>query len=213
MRRGAFDTRMWRSPGVDSFKMGQPGPGRSALTLKKQRLSRRGSQMLGVPRVAVIEVGVMRIPATMGAEDELKALAVTGRNGALHVGSAERNRLLAHVALSPVGSSIERHPNTLDAGTPAPYGISSTTNPVHLLEPTVDCLRAVIAPPSRANEAEIKTGIQDDNYIEVISGIKKGDEVVSGPYSVVARKLKKGDVVRKVKEDELFSDGKKKKVE
>ena len=31
--------------------------------------------------------------------------------------------------------------------------------------------------------------------------------------AVVARKLKKGDVVRKVKEDELFSDGKKKKDE
>jgi HlyD family secretion protein len=61
--------------------------------------------------------------------------------------------------------------------------------------------------------AEIKTGVQDDTYIEVLDGIKVGDEVVSGPYSTVARKLKAGNVVRKVKEDELFSDGKKKKTE
>ena len=61
--------------------------------------------------------------------------------------------------------------------------------------------------------AEIKTGIQDDNYIEVLSGVKKGDMIVSGPYSVVARKLKSGNIVRKVKEEELFSDGKKKKTE
>ncbi|WP_353482613.1 efflux RND transporter periplasmic adaptor subunit [Haliscomenobacter sp.] len=61
--------------------------------------------------------------------------------------------------------------------------------------------------------AEIKTGVQDDSYIEVLEGIKAGDVVVSGPYSTVARKLKAGNVVRKVKEDELFSDGKKKKTE
>jgi len=71
----------------------------------------------------------------------------------------------------------------------------------------------IIGKGDSVSMAEIKTGIQDDNYIEVVAGIKKGDEVVSGPYSVVARKLKKGDVVRKVKEDELFSDGKKKKDE
>ena len=71
----------------------------------------------------------------------------------------------------------------------------------------------VIGKGDTVHMAEIKTGIQDDTYIEVLSGIKKGDEVVSGPYSVVARKLKKGDIVRKVKEDELFSDGKKKKDE
>jgi HlyD family secretion protein len=41
----------------------------------------------------------------------------------------------------------------------------------------------------------IKTGIQDDTNIEVISGLKKGDEVIVGPYTTVTKDLNPGDVV------------------
>jgi HlyD family secretion protein len=50
------------------------------------------------------------------------------------------------------------------------------------------------------NMAEVKTGIQDDDYIQIISGIKEGDEVVKGPYSAVSRKLKQGSAVVREKE-------------
>lgn len=39
---------------------------------------------------------------------------------------------------------------------------------------------------------EVKTGIQDNDYIEIISGLQEGETVVTGPYSAVARKLKGG---------------------
>jgi len=41
----------------------------------------------------------------------------------------------------------------------------------------------------------IKTGIQDDTNIEVISGLKKGDVVITGPYTTVAKDLNSGDKV------------------
>ena len=41
----------------------------------------------------------------------------------------------------------------------------------------------------------IKTGIQDDTNIEVISGLKKGDVVITGPYTTVSKDLNSGDVV------------------
>lgn len=41
----------------------------------------------------------------------------------------------------------------------------------------------------------IKTGIQDDTNIEVISGLKKGDQVITGPYTTVSKELNSGDVV------------------
>lgn len=49
----------------------------------------------------------------------------------------------------------------------------------------------------------IKTGIQDDTNIEVISGLKKGDIVITGPYTTVAKDLNSGDKVttEKPKED------------
>ena len=47
----------------------------------------------------------------------------------------------------------------------------------------------------------IKTGIQDDSNIEVLSGIKKGDVVITGPYATVTKELNSGDILA-VKKDE-----------
>jgi len=38
----------------------------------------------------------------------------------------------------------------------------------------------------------VKTGIQDNNYIEILDGLQEGEQVVTGPYSAIARKLKSG---------------------
>lgn len=50
----------------------------------------------------------------------------------------------------------------------------------------------------------VKTGIQDINYIEVTDGLKPGDEVVTGPYTVISQTLKDGSKVKVVGKDELF---------
>lgn len=42
----------------------------------------------------------------------------------------------------------------------------------------------------------IKTGIQDDTNIEVMSGLKPGDVVITGPYTTVSKELNSGDKVR-----------------
>lgn len=39
---------------------------------------------------------------------------------------------------------------------------------------------------------EVKTGIQDNDHIEILSGLQEGEQVVTGPYSAIARKLKSG---------------------
>ena len=48
----------------------------------------------------------------------------------------------------------------------------------------------------------IKTGIQDDTNIEVLSGLKKGDVVITGPYSTVSKELNSGDKVTTDKVEE-----------
>ena len=45
----------------------------------------------------------------------------------------------------------------------------------------------------------VKLGISDDNYYEVLSGLKEGEEVVTGPYRVLSKVLKDGDRVKVVK--------------
>lgn len=51
---------------------------------------------------------------------------------------------------------------------------------------------------------EVKTGIQDSKNIQILQGIKDGDEIVVSPYTAVSKQLKNGDVVRVVKKEELF---------
>ena len=50
----------------------------------------------------------------------------------------------------------------------------------------------------------VKTGIQDINYIELTSGLKKGETVITGPYDVVSKTLKAKDKVKVVDKKELF---------
>ncbi len=41
----------------------------------------------------------------------------------------------------------------------------------------------------------VKTGIQDDTNIEIVSGLKEGETVITGPYNTVTKILKPGDKV------------------
>ena len=54
----------------------------------------------------------------------------------------------------------------------------------------------------------VVTGVQDDDYIEIKSGIKVGDEVISAPYGAVSKSLKDGSKITIVDKDKLFSEKK-----
>jgi HlyD family secretion protein len=53
---------------------------------------------------------------------------------------------------------------------------------------------------SKAQLVKVTTGIADDTYMEIKSGIQPGDEVISGSYSAISRKLKDGAKVTYDKE-------------
>ena len=56
-----------------------------------------------------------------------------------------------------------------------------------------------------ARLTEVKTGIQDNMYIEILEGLDEESEVITGPYRAVSSSLKDGDAVRKVERSELYS--------
>ena len=49
----------------------------------------------------------------------------------------------------------------------------------------------------KAKVIQVKTGISDFENIEIVSGLKDGQEIISGPYATVAKKLKEGKLVKK----------------
>lgn len=59
-----------------------------------------------------------------------------------------------------------------------------------------------------AKMVKVKTGIQDNNYIQITEGLKKGQEVITAPYNAVSKQLKDGEQVKKVDKDELFGGSK-----
>jgi HlyD family secretion protein len=55
-------------------------------------------------------------------------------------------------------------------------------------------------------KVKVTTGIQDINYIEITSGLKPGQTVISGPYEAVSKTLKKGTKIKVVDKKDLFGE-------
>jgi len=60
----------------------------------------------------------------------------------------------------------------------------------------------------KAKMVVVKTGIQDNTNIEILTGLKDKQEVITGPYRAVTKKLKDGDAVKKVDKKDLFTEEK-----
>lgn len=57
-----------------------------------------------------------------------------------------------------------------------------------------------------AKKVNVKSGIQDNTYIQILSGLKEGQEIISGPYSAISKTLKDKDKVKKVDKKDLFTE-------
>jgi HlyD family secretion protein len=72
----------------------------------------------------------------------------------------------------------------------------------------MDLVVFVLQPNQRVKQVKVNTAIQDLNFIEILGGIKSGDQVVTGPYSVVSKTLKDSSLVKVVAKEQLFEDKK-----
>lgn len=61
----------------------------------------------------------------------------------------------------------------------------------------------------KVKQVRVTTGIQDDTYIQILSGLKAGQEVVSAPFEAITKTLKDKMDVEKVDKSKLFSTDKK----
>jgi HlyD family secretion protein len=56
----------------------------------------------------------------------------------------------------------------------------------------------------KVKQVQVTTGIQDDTNIQILSGLKSGDEVVSAPFATISKLLKDNMEVEKVDKSKLF---------
>lgn len=53
---------------------------------------------------------------------------------------------------------------------------------------------------------DVKTGIQDNTYIEIVSGVEDSAKVISAPFSAISKKLSDSTLVEIVKKEELYKE-------
>jgi HlyD family secretion protein len=63
----------------------------------------------------------------------------------------------------------------------------------------------------KAKLTEVKTGIQDDTYIEIVSGLNGNEKIVTGPYNVLSKELKDGADIKEMTEATKKKNAEKKK--
>ena len=104
-----------------------------------------------------------------------------------------------NVIALPIEAVTTRNKNDLDTTSIA----SKSTHKAEKSKEDVEVV-FVCGTDNKLSIRQVKTGVQDDKVIEILSGLKEGVEVVTGPYSAVSRALKHGDKVKKVSKEELF---------
>jgi len=80
---------------------------------------------------------------------------------------------------------------------------------VTLIDSKNDVEVVFINQDNKAKIRRVKTGIQDDKYIQILDGVKEKDQLISGPYSAISKTLKHGDLIKEVNKEELFNSKKK----
>lgn len=124
-----------------------------------------------------------------------------------------QTKRVSNVVTVPIQAVTTRNADTTKAGKPMgdeEQGIvvkNETEEKMQAKKKTEELKECVFV--NRKGKAEmvyVKTGIQDNDYIEITEGLKEGEEVISGPYSAVSKALKKGSKIKVVEKEKLFSD-------
>ncbi len=123
-----------------------------------------------------------------------------------------QTRTHANVLSVPINAVAVREKNTdnavLASGDESGGDNKTDTRPVTTGSEGLDEVVFLVQPGDTVRKVKVRTDIQDINYIEVVEGVKEGDQVVTGPYSVVSKTMKGGQRITIVEKDKLF-EGKK----
>jgi HlyD family secretion protein len=102
----------------------------------------------------------------------------------------------------PLASVTTRDPSMKQEGEKKEGEESSNQEPEKVIKK--DKIKEVVFVMGKDNKAklrEVKTGISDFENIEILSGLTDGEQIISGPYLTVSKKLKEGDLVAAKKEE------------
>lgn len=104
----------------------------------------------------------------------------------------KKNAVAVPISAIVIKSDTSTVKKTFDKSSPAP------SKPKGQEDQKFECV--FISNNGEAKLRVVKTGIQDDQKIEIVSGLKEGDQIITGPYNMVSKTLKSGDKIEQKKE-------------
>ena len=96
----------------------------------------------------------------------------------------------------PISAVLVKSDTTANKSTEVPDESEQATTVKSKSDKKFECVFVKVN--DKAQIRVVKTGIQDDTNIEIISGLKKGDEIIVGPYTVVSKDLNSGDKIKSI---------------
>lgn len=128
-----------------------------------------------------------------------------------------RTKKVENVLSLPIAAVTTRDTTTATATTattksgpptpPAAGGSKTAATATSTNNQPAECVFLVV--DGKAKRVVVKSGIQDNQYIEIKSGLKENDDVITGPYSAVSKSLKDDAAVKVVPKEDLFDTEKK----
>ncbi|RYU95298.1 efflux RND transporter periplasmic adaptor subunit [Emticicia agri] len=121
-----------------------------------------------------------------------------GMTATVDIITEKKERVLS-VPIAAVTTRDGSNEEKKDQQGPPSEGVASTEEPKAKKKEAPKEVVFVAGADSKVKIREVKTGITDTaaGTIEIKDGLKEGEEIVSGPFIAVSKKLKEGDVVAK----------------
>ena len=179
-----------------------------------------------IPRVKLGDTALIEVDAYL--DQKFKGIVTEIANSAKTTGVSADQVTNFDVKILVLAESYKR---LIDAGDKNPFrpGMSATvdiqtaskadiiTVPIQSVTTRTDTTKAAVTPSSEdtrtivfisdgkyALAKDVKTGIQDNTYIEILSGVAVNDKVISAPFSAISKKLSDSTLIEIVKKEELF---------
>ena len=164
----------------------------------------------------VSEIGNSAISSGLGTQDQvvnfsvkLKLLDIDkGLRPGMSCNADIETETMKNVLSVPIQSVTARSGDFAQAEKPEGDGEDNQTPPKKPNGMNKPQEVVFVVKEGKAKTVAVETGISDDNYIYIKSGLSGGEQVVTGSYRAISRELSDGSTVRVDEKKNTFSDKK-----
>lgn len=115
-----------------------------------------------------------------------------------------QTRHVNNVLAIPINAVTTRDADSTKHGDKKPTQDDTTPTSSADTKPVLNEVVFVLQKDGTVKMVSVKTGVQDDAWIQITSGLNAGDQVISAPYTAISRTLENSKKVKVVPKAELF---------